>query len=319
MNSNVIPLAGLALILAGCQPQGSASLEANTLTDFTGIYVSDGYERRAEGYDWVGVSINSLSDTTAHVAVRSRIDQKKATCTFDSDARLTDNGTLVITMEDKLFTLSLSGDSLSILGRDGKSENLLYYFCSGGATLQGNYIRLGEPVDTTQLSGEGFQKELSLQGITFRLQEVYHGFETWLIIEPSGLENDNRPVTHRIYGWVSGAETEDLNSDGSPELMVYIRSSGEGIRTRVIGYSVDSGKSMSQVSMPDILEDPEASKGYLGYDEYTIVETTLVQRFPLFHLTDSGYATTGLTRQVQYRLKEGEADRKFIVDRITEY
>lgn len=310
---------GFLVLLVACQSQRPSGQVPLAISDYTGTYVSEGYPLRDQGYDWVGVSIDPLSDSTAHIAVRSRIDQKRATCTFDSDASLTDHGTLVVPFEDTRFFLSLSGDSLKIWGENEKSSNLLYYFCSGGATLEGTYVRLEGPIDETQLSGQGFEKELSLQGITFKVEELYSRFETLLSIKPEGLESDNRPVTHRIYGWVSGAEMEDLNSDGSPELLVYIHSSEGANRTQVIGYSVNDGKSMSQVSVPDIRDNPEASQGYLGYDEYAVIETSLVQRFPLFKLTDAGYEPAGVTRQVQYRLREGEASRQFVIDRMTTY
>ncbi|MGW8317239.1 MAG: hypothetical protein ACWGNV_16700 [Bacteroidales bacterium] len=314
-----VPIAGLLMLLVACQSQEPSGQVSNAVSDYAGIYVSDGYPLRDQGYDWVGISIDPLSDSTAHVSVRSRIDQKKATCTFDSDASLTDSGRLVIPFEDKQFFLSLSGDSLKISVEDEKSNNLLFYFCSGGASLEGTYSRLHESIEEDQLSGEGFKKDLSLQAITFHVQELHKGFETQLVIEPSGLQVDNQQVTHRIYGWVSGAETEDLNSDGSPELMVYVRSSDGGVRTRVIGYSVNDGKSMSQVAIPDFHDTPEASAGYLGYDEFSIVENSLVQRFPVFEKTDLGYEPTGAIRQIQYRLHEGEATRQFVIENMTTY
>lgn len=307
------------MLLVACEPQRPTGQRSIAVSDYAGVYVSDGYPLRDQGYDWVGIFVDPLSDSTVHVAVRSRIDLKKATCTFDSDASITESGRLVIPFEDKRFFLSLSGDSLKIYSDDEKSKNLLYYFCSGGASLEGTYARHNEPIDEDQLSGEGLIKDLSLQGITFHVEERYRGFETHLVIEPDGLKVDNTPVTRRIYGWVAGAETEDLNSDGSPELMVYIRSSDRGVRTHVIGYSVNNGKSMSQVFVPDIQDNPEANEGYLGYDEYTIVETSLVQRFPLFVQTDAGYEPTGATRQIQYGLRDGEAARQFVIENITTY
>ena len=306
-------------VLGACHQPEEAPGNQTKLESYEGTYVSDGYGLRSEGYDWVAVSIQTLSDTTAHVAVRSRVDLKKATCTFDSDAMWTEQGNLVIPFEEKQIILSLSTDTLKIRGADEKGSNLLYYFCSGGATLEGDYVRLNDPIAEEQLDSDGYYKELSLQGITFTVREMNRGFNSQLLIETSGLENDNTPYTHAIYGWVSGAETEDLNSDGSPELMVYIKSSEGGVRTRVIGYSVNNRKSMSQIHLPDIAENKEAAEGFIGYDEFTVIETWLVQRFPLFAWTGSEYEPTGKTRQVQYKLREGEASRQFIPVNITEY
>lgn len=78
-----IPL--IFAVLSACRQPGETTAEKNSMADYEGTFVSDGYQERSRGYDWVGVSISALSDSTAHVAVRSRVDQKKATCTFDSD------------------------------------------------------------------------------------------------------------------------------------------------------------------------------------------------------------------------------------------
>lgn len=319
MNRPFVLFTGFIMLLSACQSQEPSGQMPPVISDFAGTYVSEGYPLRHQGYDWVGISIDPLSDSRAHIAIRSRIDQKRATCTFDSDGSVSDRGILVVPFEETCFFLSLSGDSLTISGEDERSKNLMYYFCSGGASLEGTYARLNEPIEEEQLSGEGFKKDLSLQGIQFHVKELFRGFETEVVIEPSGLEADNRPVSHRIYGWVWDAETEDLNSDGSPELMVYVRSSNGRVHTRVIGYSVNNGKSMSEVSVPDIRENPEASEGYRGYDEYALVETTLVQRFPLFKQTVTGYEPTGITRQIRYRLQEGEAARQFVIENISAY
>jgi hypothetical protein len=308
-----------AALLSACNPAVKTPVDQPDLASFEGTFVSDGYGQRSEGYDWVAVSIRTLSDTSAHVAVRSRVDLKRATCTFDSDAFWTGEEKLVIPFEDKKFILSLSADTLKIRGTDEKSFNLLYYFCSGGATLEGNYVRLDGPVEEKQLNSDGFHKELSLQGITFTVSEMNRGFQSRLIIETSGLENSNESFTHTIHGWVSGAEVEDLNSDGWPELVVYVNSSEGAIRTRVLAYSVNNGKSMSQVHLPDIAFIKEANEGFIGYDEFAVVETSLVQRFPVFRRTGTGYEPTGKTRQVQYQLREGEALRQFVPEKITEY
>ena len=61
---------------------------------FVGSYVSDGYSKKEEGYDWVAVTIKKLSDSTAQVSIRSRADKKKPSCTFDMDVTKLDSVTL---------------------------------------------------------------------------------------------------------------------------------------------------------------------------------------------------------------------------------
>lgn len=186
-----------------------------------------------------------------------------------------------------------------------------------------------EPLENTEISStenpvveeqeSGFQKTLSLQNITFKIKASGEGAIQQLSIQPEGLEMDNQGVSHEIDGAVVNAEIEDLNSDGSPELLIYTISAGSGSYGNVIGYSVNNGKSMSQIYFPEISENSEASKGYMGHDEFAIVETSLMRRFPVYKDGDSNSNPTGGTRQIQYKLKDGEASRLFVIEKINDY
>ena len=164
-----------------------------------------------------------------------------------------------------------------------------------------------------------FEKTLKLQGITFHVKAISNDSSQELTIKAEGLEMKNQNVVHKVEGEVVNAEIEDLNSDGFPEVLVYTKSAGSGSYGGVIGYSVNNGKSMSQIYFPDLFDNKEASKGYMGHDKFVIVETTLVRKFPIYREKDSNSNPTGGTRQVQYKLKDGEASRKFVVDQIVEF
>lgn len=62
-----------------------------------------------------------------------------------------------------------------------------------------------------------------------------------------------------------------------------------------------------------------ASKGYMGHDEFAVVESILVQRFPVYRDTGTNANLTGGTRQLQYKLAPGEAGWILKVDRVVEY
>ena len=164
-----------------------------------------------------------------------------------------------------------------------------------------------------------FQKKLKLQGISFSITATGEGSIKQLSIQPSGLEIDNREILMDIDGQVANAEIEDLNSDGFPELMIYTMSAGSGSYGNVIAYSVNNGKSVSQVYLPDLSENSQASAGYMGHDEFSIVETRLGRRFPIYKEADSNSKPTGGTRQITYRLEDGEASRLFVIDQISEF
>jgi len=164
-----------------------------------------------------------------------------------------------------------------------------------------------------------FQKTLSLQNISFDIKTSGEGSIGQLSIQPKGLEIDNREIVQEIDGQVVDAEIEDLNSDGFPEILIYTVSAGSGSYGNVIGYSVNNGKSISQIYFPELFENKEASIGYMGHDEFAIVETSLVRRFPIYKDGDTNNKPTGGTRQIQYKLKDGEASRLFVIHKISEY
>jgi hypothetical protein len=193
---------------------------------------------------------------------------------------------------------------------------MLGYFCSGGASLAGVYHKIEEPLDSVQIDKVLFRKILNYNQFDFFIE----AYGKKLTIQPVGLSVDNSIAEQQIEGTVVNAEVGDLNIDGFPEVMVYLQSDGSGSYGSVIGYSVNNGKSMSMIaSLPSVAENAEASNGYMGHDEFAIVESTLVQRFPIYKQGDSNANPTGGTRQIQYKLKDGEAMRKFVVDQVVEY
>jgi len=160
-----------------------------------------------------------------------------------------------------------------------------------------------------------FSKKLSLNNIAFEINVI----DKQLSIQPSGVSIDKAKIIKEIEGTVTNAEIGDLNGDGFPEVLVYITSDGSGSYGTVIGYSVNDGKSMSEIFMPDIFDNPKAIKGYMGHDEFAIVENSFCQRFKTYNPQDSNSNPTGKMRQIQYKLKEGENSRVFVVDKIIEY
>ena len=101
--------------------------------------------------------------------------------------------------------------------------------------------------------------------------------------------------------------------------MIYITSAGSGSYGTAIGFSGNNNKSMSEITIPSMVDNPKANKGYMGHDEFALVEGTLVQRFPIYKEGDTNSKPTGGTRQIQYKLKNGEASKVFAVDKIIEY
>ncbi len=176
---------------------------------------------------------------------------------------------------------------------------------------------VNEDIDTAKQEAS-FSRELSYPGSEISFKVDTKGDS--LIIQPSGLSVSNGALYHDITGYtVVNAEVGDLNIDGYPEVFVYLTSDGSGSYGQLIGYSVNGGKSVSQVYLPDISGNDEVNKGYMGHDEMAIVENTFCQRFPVYKEGDSNAKPTGGTRQIQYKLVNGETGRVLKIDKVMDF
>ena len=166
---------------------------------------------------------------------------------------------------------------------------------------------------------KGFDKKLSLQGITFQITCPNEGSVNQLKLEVKGLAKATDPIKVEVDGSVTDAEVADLNADGSPEIYVFTRSAGSGSYGNVIAYAANNKKSLSRISLPDLSDDAKASKGYMGHDEFAVVENVLARRFPLYQQGDSNAKPSGGTRQIQYKLHAGEAGWILRLDKFADY
>lgn len=164
-----------------------------------------------------------------------------------------------------------------------------------------------------------FEQTLELQGVSFKVHATNKSSINTLTIKPKGLKLDNRLITREIDGKVTEAEVADLNADGSPEILVYIMSAGSGSYGGLVGYAVNHKKSLTPIYLPDIMDDKDASAGYMGHDEFAVVETRLARRFPVYRLGDTNSNPTGGLRQLYYVLVAGEAGWVLKLDEIVNF
>jgi hypothetical protein len=172
---------------------------------------------------------------------------------------------------------------------------------------------------TAQPANVAFDKVLEMNGVTFHVTCPNSSSVNTVTIVPTGLEIDNAPISREADGTVTGAEVADINSDGSPEIYVYLMSAGSGSYASVVAYSANRKKSLSEIYLPPVSESPAAAKGYMGHDQFAVVENTLVQRFPLYAEGDTNSAPSGKTRQLQYKLVPGEAGWLLKLDKTVDY
>jgi len=152
-----------------------------------------------------------------------------------------------------------------------------------------------------------FNQTLSLQGMQFAVSCANEGSLNTLRITPSGRIQNPRVIEQEVDGTVVGAEVADLDGNGWPEIYVYVQSAGSGSYGTVVGHAVNRGLSITPIVMPDLNADPNASAGYMGRDRFAVAEGRLVRRFPIYRPTDTNAAPSGGTRQLRYRLVQGEA------------
>ena len=165
----------------------------------------------------------------------------------------------------------------------------------------------------------GFDQQLELQGIGFHVSSPNVASGNTVTVVPTGLEIDNSPWESPVEGDVVGAEIEDLDANGSPEIYVYVRSRDPAARGSLVGYAANNRKSLSGIYLPPLSDDPVAAAGYQGHDEFALVEQSLARRFPLYSGDGAAAVPTGKTRQLQYKLTAGEAGWRLELVDSTEF
>ncbi len=150
-----------------------------------------------------------------------------------------------------------------------------------------------------------FGSSLSLQGVSFQVQATGAGSEQQLTLKVSRAGQPVQVIKEPVEGRVVGAEVEDLNSDGQPDLFVYVQSAGSGSYGSLKGWTTPRSGSLLPIQLQEL--PAKDAQGYRGHDQFAVVETSLVRRFPLYRAGDTNASATGGTRQVTYKLVPGEA------------
>ncbi len=152
-------LSGVAfLALASCNEQTTKSseqrAEKNAIAPLVvaGSYVTPDYEKRNEGYDWVGISVTSTDSSTIAIQVRSRGDKKKPTCTLDANASKIEEGLYQATLQGKQVLFTFNTTSVTVSAANPDDSAILNFYCSGGASLAGTYSKTPGALDSTQVT-----------------------------------------------------------------------------------------------------------------------------------------------------------------------
>ena len=90
---------------------------------------------------------------------------------------------------------------------------------------------------TPALAGAAFNRTLSLQGITFQVKSSGEGSQQQLTITTTGAKPPIKPIRQTVNGQVIGAAVADLNSNGLPEIYVFVEGAGSGSYGELVGYA----------------------------------------------------------------------------------
>lgn len=170
---------------------------------------------------------------------------------------------------------------------------------------------------TLPLQAGGFSQKLEMNGLSFKISSPNKADGNTVIIKPHGLKNGDTPITLSIDGLVTKAEMDDLGGDGSPELFVYTTSPGSGSYGKAYAWSTNGKKVLTEIFITPA--DKKDMTGYMGHDEFAIVENAFIRRFPVYKPGDSNASPSGGWRQFQYHLHAGEAGWVLRIYRIVSF
>lgn len=177
----------------------------------------------------------------------------------------------------------------------------------------------GSNNDKAGFQAQPFFAQMVLEDVTFQVESPNDSSINRVTVRSEGPEGPIGQMEAEADGTITNVEIEDLNADGYPEIYVYVTSAGSGSYGSLIAYASNQNKSLSQIYLPSIEDDPAISQGYMGHDEFAVGEGAFLRRFPIYKDGDTNAQPTGGTRQIQYKLEAGEAGWILRQDRVVEF
>ncbi|MCZ2223394.1 MAG: hypothetical protein LC122_07160 [Chitinophagales bacterium] len=133
-----------------------------------------------------------------------------------------------------------------------------------------------------------------------------------------GFEEATEDLNFEIRGKVYGAEIDDLNRDGFPDLVVYILMDEVKRKSSVLSLASEENKRVVPISFPDVLTNEILKTGYDGNDSFRLLNGILTQKFSVKDTTNTNENPI-IARQVLYNVvKTEQGNWKFQVQRIVD-
>ena len=133
--------------------------------------------------------------------------------------------------------------------------------------------------------------------------------ENQLEVRPVGMDNQAREMNFMLRGRVAKAEIDDLNSDGYPDLVLYVYTDSLANFGTVYAFVSKANKSITGCVLPDPMMDGKINAGYKGHDQFSLMEGFLLEKFPIYKAGDDQDKPSGGTRVILYQLIPDEGDR----------
>ncbi len=171
------------------------------------------------------------------------------------------------------------------------------------------------PATPTAPAPAAFDKTVSYEKINITISSANTSDDNSFTVTTTGLSASNMTgEKFSIKGAVTDVLIDDLDGDNSPEFFVIGRSAAGGLASVQV-FSTFNQKSCGMVNFPDQSANPDVTSAFKEGDEYMPVEGIFVMRFPLY---ENG-TKTEKTRQLQFKLKPGEAMKQLVFSKKIEY
>lgn len=134
-----------------------------------------------------------------------------------------------------------------------------------------------------------------------------NAIQNLLSIKPIGFDNEAKEMSFMIRGRVARAEIDDLNNDGFPDLVLYLYTDTSGIFGTVYAFISEGNKSITPCELPDIMLNGKVNTGYKGHDQFSLLESYLQQKFPIYKTGDDKDKPSGGTRVILYQMGRNDS------------
>jgi hypothetical protein len=117
-----------------------------------------------------------------------------------------------------------------------------------------------------------------------------------------GFDNSAQQPRFMCRGRVAKAEIDDLNSDGYPDLIMYVFTDSGAVFGTVYSFINKGNKTVVPCFLPDPMMDGKINEGYKGRDQYSLMQGYLLEKFPIYKTGDDKDKPSGGTRVILYQL-----------------